>query len=329
MRDPKYWKRYPVETDVAEIEGKLEVTTFASGGETFDLIYFAKGRNEPSILISPGSGGHGYVFAELGYRMHARGYNVFIMPSHGGRTITELVQRHEDALRYIAGACNERIGLYGEGLGGYVTFYLALGHGPVRSIVCQNSPAILTEPGWHEAILRGTGAARRRKALLPVAGVLVKLFPRMKLPISSYLDYREMVDRNADNRKVEAPLVAAYLRDPDFARRYPLSAIMSLVSTPPPGPLAELEVPTMFLVPVRGIVPRYIRDLFERLPPIERKLVLVDGSVFWMVSHPREAANVICAWFDETLSPRTSDAAVTPAFIPALAGPGSGQASRT
>ncbi len=301
MRDPSYWKRYPIETDPAEIEAKLERVTFTSGGEPLELIYFKKGTDAPSILISPGSGGHGYVFAELGLRLHARAYNVFIMPAHGGRTVTELVRRHEDALRYIAGMCSDRIGIFGEGLGGYVTFYLALAHGPARSIVCQNAPAILTDPAWHHALLQGDGAAQRRKMLLPIARILVKLLPRMTLPISTYLDYREMVDTKEANRRIEEPLVAAYLRDPDFVLRYSLSAIMSLISTPPPGPLAALAIPTMFLVPVRGIVPGYVRDLFQQLPPVKKKLVEVDGSVFWMVSHPREAASVICDWFDETL----------------------------
>jgi hypothetical protein len=36
MRDPNYWKRYPVETPAAEIEGALKTTTFASGSETFE-----------------------------------------------------------------------------------------------------------------------------------------------------------------------------------------------------------------------------------------------------------------------------------------------------
>lgn len=30
-------------------------------------------------------------------------------------------------------------------------------------------------------------------------------------------------------------------------------------------------------------------------------MVEVDGSVFWMVSHPTEAAAAICGWFDETV----------------------------
>jgi alpha-beta hydrolase superfamily lysophospholipase len=300
VKDPSYWWRYPVETAPTEIERQLDITTFRSSGESLELIGFGRDRTAPSILISPGSGGHAYVFAELGYLMHARGYNAFIMPGHGGRTITELVERHEDALRHVAGACNERIGIFAEGLGGYVAFYVALAHGRVQSLVCQNAPAILTEPAWRDAILRGRGAARRR-VILPVARLLVKVMPALKLPIASYLDFRALVDPREANRRIEQPIVAAYLRDPDFVRRYPLAAILSLLETPPPRPLAELAVPTMFLVPVRGIVPDYFRDLFERLPPIDKKLVEVDGGVFWMVSHPGEAAKLICDRFDDTL----------------------------
>ena len=301
MRDPDYWKRYAVEMPPEEIESQLKATTFASGSEILELIYFERGKNLPSVLVSPGTAGHAYVFAELGYRIHARKYNVFIMPGHGGHTITQLVQRHVDALRQIEANYNERIGIFGEGLGGYVTFYLALAGGSVRSIICQNGPAILTEPKWHEAIRQGMGSAKRRKALLPFVKVLSKVLPWMPLPIWMYLDFREMIDPKEENRRIETPLVEAYLQDPDFSLRYPLSAIMSLLSTAPPRPLAELNTPTMFIVPLRGIVPWYFRDLFERLPPIKKKIVDVDGSAFWMVSHPRASANMICDWFDETL----------------------------
>lgn len=79
-------------------------------------------------------------------------------------------------------------------------------------------------------------------------------------------------------------------------------AITSLVLTPPPTPLSALRTPTVFLVTERGITPDYERDLFARLPEgLPKKLVNVDGSVFWMVSHPREAARVVAEWFGDTL----------------------------
>lgn len=297
-----YWHTYVQETDVDEIERHLQRTGFTSSAKHFELLYFEEGKNAPNILISPGSGGHAYVFAELGYLMHQRGYNVFIMPKHGGVTINELVLRHSDAVRHISNNFNDRIGIFGEGLGGYVTFYLALAHGPMKSIVCQNAPAILTESKFQEAIMQGKGAAQRRKIILPVAKFLLKILPKMKLPISLYLDWKELIDTKEENRDVETRLVESYMKDPDFDRWYPLSAIMSLVLTPPPNPVTELKIPTMFLVPVRGWSdPSYLKDLYTRLPLIKKKLVEVDGSVYWMLSHPKEAAHVICDWFDETL----------------------------
>jgi hypothetical protein len=50
--------------------------------------------------------------------MHLKGYNVFIMPRHGGYTISELMLRHIDPLKQISCDFNDRIGIYGEGLGG-------------------------------------------------------------------------------------------------------------------------------------------------------------------------------------------------------------------
>ncbi len=69
-----------------------------------------------------------------------------------------------------------------------------------------------------------------------------------------------MVDTKEENRRIEASRIERFLDDPDFDRRYPLSAIMSLVLTPPPNPLSELKIPTMFLIPIRGFYPSYEKD---------------------------------------------------------------------
>ncbi len=73
-----YWHTYVQETDADEVERHLQRTTFLSGATRFELIYFEEGKNAPTLLISQGSGGHAYVFAELGYRMHLRGYKPFV-----------------------------------------------------------------------------------------------------------------------------------------------------------------------------------------------------------------------------------------------------------
>lgn len=296
------WERYVLETDPVLIERALGTTRFSSAGRPWTLLRFELSKTAPSILISQGTSGHAYLFAELAHRIHSRGFNVFVMPKHGGATVTELVKRHEDAVRFLAREYNPRVGVFGEGLGGYVVFYLALAGAPVRSILCQNSPAILTEPSFHDALFRDHGgAARRRRLLVPIARILAKTAPRMKLRTSTYLDFRELVDSKPENHAIESALIDKYQSDEDFDRAYPMSSVASLVLTPPPAPLESLRVPTMFLVSVRGITPSYIRELFDRLPPIQKKLVEVDGSVFWMVSHPVRAAEVIGDWFATTL----------------------------
>ncbi len=303
MANPSYWKtHYVIETDADEIERSIRTTRFASRSRNFELVYFENAPRAPKILVSQGSGGHPYVFAELAYRMHLKGYNVFIMPKHGdGFTIDELVQRHRGAAIHISDNFSGRLGIFGEGLGGFAVFYLALAHGPVQSIVCQNSPGILTEERFLRAIIEGDGAYKPMGRKLPLFKALSKLFPGVRLPISRYLDWEELVDPKNGNRTVETRLVEGYLRDPDFDTRYRLSSVMSQISTPPPNPLAELRTPTMFLVAVRGVFPAYTTDLYERLPPIKKKMIKVDGSVYWMLSHPEEAAKVICQWFDETV----------------------------
>ena len=84
---------------------------------------------------------------------------------------------------------------------------------------------------------------------------------------------------------------------------------MSLMTTPPPAPLDQLTTPTMFVVASDGPTPQYIVDLYHRLPAVPKKLVRVDGSVYWMLSHVREAATLVADWFATTLPP--SGAATT------------------
>jgi hypothetical protein len=302
-----YWKQhYVVATDADEIERHLQHTTFASSGRQFDLILFEAGKYAPTILISQGSGGHAYVFAELGYHLYQRGYNVCIMPKHGGVTISELLPRHQDALYHIRTLFNDQIGVYAEGLGGFAAFYLALTDNPMKSVALQNAPAILTEEAFRTAILQGAGSARRRRFILPVGQALVRLFPGLPLPISTYLDWKELIDAKAGSHEVETRLVIdGYLQDPDFDKWYPLAAAMSLLLTPPPRPLEALQIPTMFMVAQRGFggapYAAYLEDLYRRLPSIKKRLVEVDGSVYWMLSHPHEAADVSGSWFAETL----------------------------
>lgn len=176
-------------------------------------------------MISQGSGGHAYVFAELGYLLYLQGYNVFIMPKHGGYTINELMQRHMDAVKHIKQHFNQKIGIFSEGLGGLVVFYLTLADESVKSAVYQNAPAILNEDKFQKAFIKGGKGSERRKLLLPILKRLVKIFPKMKIPISYYLNWWELIDPKEDNQRIEKKLVESYMNDPDFDKKYPLDAV--------------------------------------------------------------------------------------------------------
>ena len=309
MKTPEFWiSHYVTSTAPEEIRRDMGASTFLSGGETFELVEFIHASDAPNILISMGSGGHGYVFAEFAYRIHSAGFNVFIMPKHGGLTIDRLVDRHRDAVSSIAQRFTRGVGIFGEGLGGYVTFYLALAGAPVTGIVCENSPAIMSEPAFREAVLTDAGpwtrSVRRRRLIVPVLPYLARLVPWLKVPVSSYLAWEDLIDTRPGSGETERRLVVdGYLKDPDFDRWYPLSAVTSLLTTPPPAPLESLTTPTMFIVASDGPTPGYIRDLYRRLPLARKRLVEVEGSVYWMLSHPERAAGLVAEWFS-ALDPR-------------------------
>lgn len=91
------------------------------------------------------------------------------------------------------------------------------------------------------------------------------------------------------------------MQDGGFDRWYSLSAVMSLLTTPLSQPITELKTPTMFLLDLKGLTPSYIRDLYYRLPPIKKRPVELDGSVYWILSHPKAEARIVSEWFDGTL----------------------------
>lgn len=306
MKDPTYWKRHYVTAGSAdEIERASIRVPFESDGFRHELVGFEQTRGARGILVSPGSGGHPFVFAELAHALHRRGFSVFIMPKHGGHTVDKLVRRHRDALATVATRCSS-VGLYGEGLGGYIAFYAALAGAPMRSLACENSPAILIDPAYHRALLTDGGpwkrAARRRRLIVPIARRVVRVAPWLPVPIAAYLDWRSLIDARASANRIERALVEdGYLGDRDFDRWYPLSAVMSLVSTPPARPVEQLSIPTMFVVASEGPTPEYVRSLFARLGASTKRLLEVEGSVYWMLSHLDEATTHLSRWFGETL----------------------------
>ena len=299
MKDTNYWKRYPIITDANEILHHLTLETFVSSGKEFQLLALHNEQFSSCVLISPGSGGHAFVFAELAYMIYKKGYNVFVMPKQGGFTINELMVKHEDAVNYLNGKYKYHLHLYGEGLGGLVVFYLALKGIKVKSIICENAPAILTETAFHKAMKEDGKAGKRRTILLHFFKLLVKIAPFLPIPIRLYLAWNEMIDIDPQNRVIEARIVEAYNNDPDFDKSYPLKAVMSLVNTRPPNEISRLAIPTLFILAKRGVIPAYIKDLFSRLQLQNKKLQEVEGGVFWMLSNPDQASDVIVKWINE------------------------------
>jgi pimeloyl-ACP methyl ester carboxylesterase len=300
MKNPNYWKNYVYETDPEEIEGNLRQATFKSRGLNLSIKYLEKDRNAPNILLIGGTSIYSLIGAEMMYEMHLRDYNVFGFDfqghgdSEGKRgdfTISELVENCSDAAKYISTSFNDRIGAIGPSLGGFVTLYLGLAHGPVKSISCQN-PAILTEKKFQDEV------TQKAKRVLPLGKLLAKLFPKVKIPVTLYVDFKGFQETEREREILEKSI-----KDPDTVKWYTLRAAMSQISTSPPNPLEELRIPTMFLVPTRDrlMSVSYVRDLYDRLPPIKKKFVEVDGGHWWMLSHSREVAKEICDWFDETL----------------------------
>ncbi len=299
MKNRDYWKNYLCETKATEIERNLKQTTFKSQYLSLNLKYFEKGKDAPNILWVVGMGCYSMYLAELGYHMHLRGFNTFGIDfqghgdsegTKGDFNLSELARNCFDATIYIIENYNRRIGAVGVNMGGFITFYLGLSHSHVKSIACLN-PGIVNEKAFRDEVTKS-------RKIPPMAGIIARLFSRMTIPTKRCVDFMGLARTKREKRHVKI-----YLDDPNIVKRYTIRAVISLISTPPPSPIEELNIPTMFLAPKGDAlmsVP-YVRGLYNRLPPIKKKLVEIDGTHFWMSCHPKEAAKVICNWFDETL----------------------------
>lgn len=299
MKNRDYWKNYLCDTKAAEIERNLKQATFKSQYLSLSLKYFENGKDAPNILWVAGTGCYSMYLAELGYHMHLRGFNTFGIDfqghgdsegTKGDFTLNELARNCFDAAIYIIENYNRRLGVVGVSMGGFITFYLGLSHSHVKSIACLN-PGIVNEKEFRDEVTR-------LRRIPPMAGAIARLFPRVTIPTERCVDFVGLARTEREKRHVET-----YLNDPNIVKRYTLRAVMSLISTPPPSPIEELDIPTMFIAPKGDALMSvsYVRSLYDRLPLIKKRLVEIDGSHYWMSSHPKEAAGVICDWFQETL----------------------------
>lgn len=305
FKNKNYWKRYPLYTHPELIERCVSIEVFTSCGKEFELLRFYKNASAENVLISPGVASHAFVFAELGYLIHQLGYNVFIMPKHGGHDVPKLIKRHEDAVQQLNTKYASGTHLYGEGLGGIVAFYLALSRtSNIKTIICENAPAILTDRAFHEAVNNHGATGNRVRLLLPLFKILTRLFPSLKVSIKTCLDWEKFIDfNNEDNRNIEKQLVRAYKDDPDFDRSYSLKTMRSFVRTPPSRDLSSFDLHVMFILAKRGIAPEYFENLYKRLPTKHKLLEKVNGGFFWMISHPQEAASLIVNWISNYKKP--------------------------
>lgn len=300
MKDDKYWKNYVHDTDADEIEENIKKTNFKSRGINLNLTYFEKNKNSPNILCVTGSGCYGLYYAELLYNMRINGYNVFVLDfqghgeSEGARgdfTVNELMENVKDAVKYVSDSFNGKIGVFGGSLGGFIVFYLALSGTKFGSAVCQN-PAILTDKKFQDEV------TQKAKFFLPVLKILVKFFPKMIIPRSLYVDAGGFSETEREKKDS-----ANFEKDPNALMYSTLRGIMSQITTAPPKSLDEVKIPVMFLAPVRDNLTSisYVKDLYEKLPQVKKRMIKINGGHLWLHSHPKDAAKIICDWFDETL----------------------------
>jgi UDP-glucose 4-epimerase len=160
----------------------VEHVAIAYGDKQVHLeVQAADAGDAPTVVFSPGIGGHARFYLPLLGRLREEGFNVVGIdrPGHGlseGRrgdcTVEEILDVVEDAIRFARERFGGPVALMGSSLGGIISWYALTREPDVEAVVCHNvaHPRVL-----HEPVMRLKLPVLKRLArVTPLAGIPIK-----------------------------------------------------------------------------------------------------------------------------------------------------------
>lgn len=271
-----------------------------SDGFRLHLDVFESEKDNPVVIFIPGTSTYSMCFVELLFKLGNKGYNVigFDIRGHGrseGKrgdyTFQEILNDTMAVIHYAAKRFNENITVFGCSQGGIAAFYLAAMEPPfVKSVLCQNV-ADLCGSGL-ERLSRYPSLTKHGTPALRAAS---KIFPRLPVPITFYLDLaKEKLTHFGDFKQF-------IYQDPLALRSVRLRALASLVSTPLPKPIEEIKIPVMILHGTADLIfpVTYSRKIYQKLN-CKKKLQLYKGLHHSMlVENVDEILPDVVDWLNE------------------------------
>jgi alpha-beta hydrolase superfamily lysophospholipase len=273
-----------------------------SGGVNLHLDVIEVDRNRPTIVFMPGTNAYAVLYGEFLSALADNHYNVvgFDPRGHGrsgGRrgsyTLPELVEDMRAAVGYARNRFGDPIVASGSSQGGITAFYLAAEGYPIAGVICHN----LADLGDPETV-RITRSPGLSRIMRPILTRLAKIFPELKVPITSYINLKGEPIRGLGNSKdllFRGPLLVPYIR---------LKGMASLANEKLPCPVEEISTPVLILHGAKDIIfpQEYVERIYNRLTCRKSLKVYHDFHHYVLFDHIDAILPDVLEWLEAICS---------------------------
>lgn len=292
-----------------------EIDVFDSKGMKIHFDLFEVEKSRPTIIFFHGTSGytcpnnpHHRAFGPFQEAL-AQKFNVLgiTIEGHGKSdgergdfTVMSYVKAGKIGLDWlIKNGFSDKIGVTGWSMGGIGALYLTAADERVKSAFLHN-PAVCCQ-GKPDIFQLSSRPKLLKYVVKPIFQFLAKFMPRLKIPISLYL--------NLKNIFITEENIELWRTDPMVVTKYTIRAILSLVNTPLPDgkTLKDIQIPVCILQPAHDKVtlPEYTKEIFEQLGSKKKEYYLYigpDANHSMIRYQPETLARCAAGWFDETLN---------------------------
>ena len=309
MSDLKYqdnWFNYVLKEDPVQIKQHIKEDWITSKGIKIHLDIYDKDENSEqnkTIIFVHGTSVYSRFYAEFCYLLNQNGFRVIApdLTGHGlsagirGHfTMEKFTQNIYDVTTYVIDKYNEDVILIGSSLGGITSLYCAANDSRLKGVICHNA-ALFNEKAYKK-ITKLNIFLRFLRALIPL---FVKFFPKLKLNVLIYLDFKKL----AQSKEV-LEMVDFLLEDQLISHKYTLTSLNTQLNAEPAKPIESIKTPIMIINGDEDILfsVDYMEEIFGRLTCKGKELKFLDGASHLIFQENiDEVLNSILHWIHSSI----------------------------
>lgn len=262
------------------------------------LSVFEKNISSPVLIFIPGSGCYSLLYFNFLSALHENDFNVIglDLPGHGksggkrGKfTYREVMKSISLAVDYATETYNDKIGIIGSSLGGFLSLYACGEEKRIKSAVCHNVIDLQNLP-----------STRKIFSYYPVQvtlKIISYIFPNIYIPLSFLFSWRDVFEDERHLYELK--------NDKLMVWKYALSSITSLFLFNKNKPLVE-ELSTKIFVLVsendKILTEDYCKNVFDKITSKDKKFLSIPGAGHMLfIEYIPQVIEPVSQWFHATL----------------------------